>query len=310
MRSVALALAAACLSIPLLSAESAKIPRDARIAVVAVRDSQAISVCPVIGKHVTTSEVSRRQGFVVVSAPRKQTPVTVYRPRQGVEVLEFREGDVVTAQVTLPDAAAGLRALAPPAADVRAKLELETALTRAGYTVVDTPSAADYVLYLQSTYRPSPVSVRVVSPLVDAPAQAGQLNTPASRPDHIRNQTDQELARRDDRSGQRDRSSPPAPPNASDSDRRWDGGSYDSKAWGGDWRESALATLVPASAYSADASSLLAGSVWQGMAIGRVRASSGEPRLDPAPLGAIADQMRGKGRKHPDYLPLCAVAQK
>lgn len=76
------------------------------------------------------------------------------------------------------------------------------------------------------------------------------------------------------------------------------------------WRQLSLAILVPGADYrehATNAVALTTGAAWEGMTFFEWGRKGGGPPVTPASLQALVDQLDGKGRKHPAYLPVCAV---
>ena len=76
------------------------------------------------------------------------------------------------------------------------------------------------------------------------------------------------------------------------------------------WRQLSLAILVPGADYrehATDAVALTTAAAWEGMTFFEWGRKDGGPTVTAASLQALVDQLDGKGRKHPAYLPVCAV---
>lgn len=235
---------------PLVAAQAPKLKPNPKVAVVAVRDSRLLTLCPVLGKDVIESNFWQSD---------VRARVAVAYPIAGMQRLGFHFEDSVRGNVLLPVASTEA---GPPTAttpDAEAKAEIEAALrARTRYAVVDA-AEADFVLIVESSF-----------------VSMNELRRPAA-----------------------DQPAPGSTPGAAE--------------WGIEHRtlrQLALGVLVPATAYRehpTDTRALVAARAWEGMTFAEWRSKDGVPVTTAASLPGLVDQLNGKGRQHPAYLPVCTV---
>jgi VWFA-related protein len=295
VRLAAMALLALAASAGLVARQTQKPPSGARVAVVAFRDSQLLTICPVFSREVierppawmpgdtpvkatvTTSSTGQSVQITVhhpdllhtagavfgsaqlpapaALAPRPVPPAVPTPPPAGDGTLSSLP--VVAAAATLP--ATELDRLALDL-DVKARVEGELRKEQV-YAVVERPDEADYVFLIESRYT-SMAATTTTS------AQVRPAGTPVNTV--------------------------------------WLGGDRRPN-----WRQSSLALVVPAEAYRryvGDGSALTAARLWEGLAFAELARDNRGPVSRAASPEALADDVSGKWPTRPSSLPLCAAS--
>lgn len=339
-----IALMAAITAGSVLAAAQTVAPARARVAVVALRDSGLLTLCPVLGKTVVASNVasSDMKAEASVSYPPDgsqsiglKIPDGLTRlalPKPGAFVVDGGGGDAAAAAAST---AVTLERLAlDPEAAWRAAARFQEL---GKFVVVPSVDQADLVFLIESRYVPLATSVTQLPAAPRGGSAADGTGPSRSDPARIFADAEREWRRR----SWADRRDPPDgwPPRPDDPAAS--AGSYVvTGVRGGDrfptWRESAIAIAVPAGVYrqhAGDGAALTAARTWQGVAGVRsirrrwddlsaaernalnYRNLTTEQRergpggftIRAASPEDIVDQFHGKAERMPKDLPACAA---
>jgi VWFA-related protein len=307
LAALGIAAFAGSLAVTLTARQNSKPPAGARIFVVAVRDSRLLTLCPVAGKEVSFV------GSPVFSAATPGEKATV-RPIAPLGMQEIRLTSPAWlrtsgasrgwALLPPPAAAAGRAPDLPPAfqtvvalpteapseldrlaldADVRARVQREFRKTNR-YTVVDAIDRAEFVFVVETSY----LSMAAWTSVGD-----GARNSAVPKIDVL---SDGTRVLHEDSTAQT-------------------GGGIAAASYGGDralnWRQAALAVVVPADAYRrfpSDGGGLTSNRIWEGFSLGEtIRTERGlDMREGRAEL--LAAEFAGKWREPIAALPVCAAS--
>ena len=288
-------------------AQNARPARGARVAVVAFHDSRLLTLCPVIGKDVIESHVwsDRMSAKAAVFYPP---------PIEGMQSITGNLGFARPARLHLPRPARPSTATAAAtgtvtvptdldrlARDMNVEARAENEFRKLGtYTVVASPSEAEFVFLLESTYE-----ARILGGATPAPRPAQANDRGKNSPERIFGDVDAELRKRDWSQ------MPSWPPQA---ELEGQPGLSLIGVLGGDRpsnnRASILAIAVPAAAYLRDqgnGAALAAAKTWEGFATQSGENEQGVLTLRMAEPESLVDRFHGRGPRSPGYLPICAA---
>jgi hypothetical protein len=280
-----------------------------RVAVVAVHDSRLFTLCPVPGREVAVG------GLQIGGAEDVKVSVGPTGPAlEGYQSVQLLYGNYAGIFLPLPasapyESAAALERLAVDPAVRRA---VENRFRKLGrYTVVETPSDADLVFVVESDYLPLAAGAARLPTL----PLARDASPTRVTPERIFSETENEWARRQwDHDSQ---PTSPLPPPVPGPVARFEMLALDRLA--PEWRQAALAVVVPAREYlehAGDGSALSSAGLWQGLAVaeyGTMRPTAGGRRVrdslvkTEASPEALVDHFHGRGPRLPKFLPVCGA---
>lgn len=309
-RYIRVMVAAGLLAVSLAAAPGRALPRGTRIAVVAIRDSDFLTVCPVLGTDVVASTGA------VVSKPA-EVVVRVYYPTSSSttqEVSLMLPDGGVSANVQLPRLPSRSGGSIPSASEGRTVLldrlahdrDAELAVgeefrRRKRFTLVDSPEKADYVFLVETTHvamavwsqppRPSPPgTVAPRAAVLDTRPSEKIWDDVGRSLSTIRNSSRAAVQRPDLR-----------PPSAVTPSMVWVGNDRPQN-----YRQSALAVVVPSKEYLRNGNSaqaLVAARSWEGLAFGMTERGS----LMPASLVDLVDEFHDGRSPYLHQLPVCGL---